>query len=237
MNDTQFTEQKLKQFDILKGIDRAHYPEILNSGVLTKFKDKKILFHEGDVAQKCYLVVKGGLKLAKLNEQGKKIIIRYIRPTELIAEVAVLKEKKYPVTAEALKKTEVISWDKRTMLRLMRRYPDIAINMLERIFKRIEDVQFRYLELASKPVEQRIARTLTRLMRQYGKKTKEGVRIDIPISRQNIAEFCGASHYTVSRTLSLWGKRGWIISGREQIAITEPREIEIIADENKIPSF
>ncbi|MDM8523780.1 Crp/Fnr family transcriptional regulator [Desulfococcaceae bacterium HSG8] len=217
--------------DLLKGIDRAYHPEILDSGIRTSIKAKKILFHEGDVAQRCYLVIKGSLKLTKLNEQGREIIIRYIGPTELTAEVAVLKEKKYPVTAEALKKTDVISWDKQTMLQLMRKYPDIAINMIDIVFKRIDDVQFRYLELSTEPVEQRIARTLMRLMRQYGKKTKEGVCIDIPLSRQNIADYCSTTHYTVSRILSLWGKRSLIISRREQVTITEPHAIGMIADE------
>jgi len=217
--------------DLLKGINCVHHSEILDSGIRTSIKAKKILFHEGDVAQRCYLVINGSLKLTKLNEQGRGIIIRYIGPTELTAEVAVLKEKKYPVTAKALKKTDVISWDKQTMLQLMRKHPDIAINMLDIVFKRIDDVQFRYLELSTEPVEQRIARALMRLMRQYGKKTKEGVCIDIPLSRQNIADYCSTTHYTVSRILSIWGKHSLIISRREQVTITEPHAIGMIADE------
>ncbi len=113
----------------------------------------------------------------------------------------------------------------------MRKYPDIAINMLDIVFKRIDDVQFRYLELSTEPVEQRIARTLMRLMRQYGNKTKEGVCIDIPLSRQNIADYCSTSHYTASRILSLWGKRSLIISRREQVTIAEPHAIKMIANE------
>ena len=140
-------------------------------------------------------MVKGSLKLAKLNEQGREVIIRYIGPAELTAEIAVLKEKDYPVTAETMKETEVIGWDKQTMLQLMRKYPDIAINMLNTVLERINDVQSRYLELSTELVGQRIARTLLRLMRRAGKKTKEGVRIDIPLSRQNIADYCGTTLY------------------------------------------
>ncbi len=230
MNSGKLIEQGLKRLDLLKGIGSEHYPEIFDSGIRKSIKPKKILFHEGDPAQSCYLVVKGSLKLAKLNEQGREVIIRYIGPAELTAEIAVLKEKDYPVTAEAIKETEVISWDKQTMLELMRKYPDIAINMLDTVLERINDVQSRYLELSTELVGQRIARTLMRLMRRAGKKTKEGVRIDIPLSRQNIADYCGTTLYTASRMLSVWEKRGWIKSGREQIIITDSHAIEMFAE-------
>ncbi len=222
--------QLIEQLNLLKGIDSEHYPEIINSGIRKSIKPKKILFHEGDPAQRCYLVIKGSLKLAKLNEQGREIIIRYIGPAELTAEIAVLKEKKYPVTAEAIKETEIISWNKKTMMQLMRKYPDIAINMLETVFERIDDVQSRYLELSTELVGQRIARTLLRLMQRYGKKTSDGIRIDMPLSRQNIADYCGTTLYTASRMLSVWEKRAWIKSRREQITITDPPAIEIYAE-------
>ena len=230
MNSNQFIEQEFEQLGLLKGIASEHYPEILDSGIRKNIKPRMILFHEGDPAQRCYLVVKGSLKLAKLNEQGREVIIRYIGPAELTAEIAVLKEKDYPVTAETMKETEVISWDKQTMLQLMRKYPDIAINMLNTVLERINDVQSRYLELSTELVGQRIARTLLRLMRRAGKKTEEGVRIDIPLSRQNIADYCGTTLYTASRTLSIWEKRCWIKSRREQITITDPHAIVMFAE-------
>ncbi len=116
------------------------------------------------------------------------------------------------------------------MMQLMRKHPDIAINMLETVFDRIDDVQSRYLELSTELVGQRIARTLLRLMRRYGEKTRDGIRIDMPLSRQNIADYCGTTLYTASRMLSVWEKRAWIKSRREQITITDPHAIEVFAE-------
>jgi CRP-like cAMP-binding protein len=73
--------------------------------------------------------------------------------------------------------------------------------------ERIEDVQNRYLEVCTEHVDQRIARSLLRLMRRAGLKVPEGMHIDIPLSRQNIADYSGTTLYTVSRTLSAGEKR------------------------------
>jgi CRP-like cAMP-binding protein len=116
------------------------------------------------------------------------------------------------------------------MMYLMRRYPDITINLLGIILYRLEDVQNRYLEIATERVERRIALTLLRLMRSAGSKTSEGIYIDIPLGRQNIADYSGTTLYTVSRTLSTWEKRGWVKSGRERIIVTDPHSLVSFAE-------
>jgi CRP-like cAMP-binding protein len=67
-------------------------------------------------------------------------------------------------------------------------------------------------------------------MRRAGSKLPEGIRIDIPLSRQTIADYSGTTQYTVSRTLSVWEKNGWIKSGREQIVITNPHALVLFAE-------
>lgn len=116
------------------------------------------------------------------------------------------------------------------MLTLMRQYPDLAINMLRIILKRIDDVQYRYLELSTEHVEQRIGRSLLRIMQHAGHKCRDGIRIDFPISHQDLADYTGTTLYTVSRTLSAWEKRGWITSKREQITITDPHALVSVAE-------
>jgi CRP/FNR family transcriptional regulator, nitrogen oxide reductase regulator len=76
-----------------------------------------------------------------------------------------------------------------------------------------------------------IARTLLRLARQTGRKVKEGVLLDLPISRQDLAEMTGTTLYTVSRTLSQWETQGLIRSGREKIVILFPHGLVSIAED------
>ncbi len=225
MDPVKLISGSLHQSDIFKGLADQQYTDLVKSGRSKTLQPKDILFHQGDPAISCALVNRGRLKLTKLNEQGKEVILRYIGTGEVTAAIAVLKNWDYPVTAESVEKTDVTVWDKPTMIQMMRAYPDIAINLLGIVLERIDEVQSRYLEVCTEHVDQRIARSLLRLMRRAGLKTREGIRIDIPLSRQNIADYSGTTLYTVSRTLSAWEKKGWISSGREKIVVTAPHAL------------
>lgn len=211
--------------EIFKGLTSEQFAGLLKKGRGIKLPPKRVLFCQGDPAERCFLVNRGRLKLTKLNEQGKEVIFRYIGTGELTAAITVLKNWMYPVTAESIEETEITGWDKPTMVELMREFPDIAINLLGIVLERIDDVQHRYLEVCTEHVDQRIARSLLRFMRRAGSKTPEGIHIGIPLSRQNIADYSGTTLYTVSRTLSAWEKKGWIQSGREQIIVTDPHAL------------
>ena len=216
--------------DIFQGLSSKQSTALLKKGRLKKLQPNSILFHQGDPATSCFLVNHGRLKLTKLNEQGKEVILRYIGAGEMTATIAVLKGRNYPVTAESTEESDVTSWDKPIMIQEMRQYPDIAINLLGIVLERIDDMQNRYLEVCTERVDQRIARSLLRLMQRAGSKTRDGIRIDIALSRQNIADYSGTTLYTVSRTLSAWEKKDWIKSGREQIVITNPHALVQFAE-------
>jgi CRP-like cAMP-binding protein len=215
----------LHKAEVFKGLTRQQDADLLKRGRCVTLQSNNILFHQGDAAISCVLVKRGRLKLTKLNEQGKEVILRYIGIGELTAAIAVLKDWDYPVTAEAVEETDVTVWDKPTMMQMMRDYPDILMNLLGIILERIDDVQHRYLEVCTEHVDQRIARSLLRLMRRAGLKIPEGIHINIPLSRQNIADYSGTTLYTVSRTLSAWEKKDWIRSGRERIVVTDPHAL------------
>ena len=220
----------LRKTDMFKGLAEDQHNRAIHIGIKKQLSPNEILFHQGSPASRCYLVMQGQLKLTKLNEHGKEVIIRYVGPGELTAAVVALRNGVYPVTAQSVGATEVIGWDHPTMMKLMRKFPDIAINFLGIVLARIEDVQQRYLEICTEQVDRRIARSLLRLMRWKGVKKEDGILIEIPLSRQNIADYSGTTLYTVSRTLSGWEKKNWIKSGREKIVVTDPHALVAFAE-------
>lgn len=224
------TTDIFSQSDFLHGLSEKYHQDIFNQGDSIKIKAGEELFCQGDPADRCYFVLKGRLKLAKIHEQGKTALIRYINVGELTAAIAVFKGRDYPVTAEAVDATDVVGWNKEAMISLMLEYPQLAVNVLQVAINRIDDLQDRYMELYAEQVEQRIARALLRIMKQSGRKVEEGILIDFRLSRQELAEYAGATIYTVSRVISAWEKKGWIVSGRERITISNPHALVLFAE-------
>jgi CRP-like cAMP-binding protein len=85
--------------------------------------------------------------------------------------------------------------------------------------------------MSTEQVEQRIAHALLRLVKQSGRKVENGIEIDFPISRQDIAQMTGTTLHTVSRTLSAWETKGLVESSRQKIIVREPHQLFVLAED------
>src|SRR5215212_1424598 len=64
-----------------------------------------------------------------------------------------------------------------------------------------------------------------------GRKVENGVRIDFPISRQDVAEMTGTTLHTVSRILSAWEDKGLVEGGRQRIVLRDTHRLHGLAEE------
>jgi CRP-like cAMP-binding protein len=96
---------------------------------------------------------------------------------------------------------------------------------------RLQELQDRLREMSTERVERRIARALLRLVSKLGRKAETGVLIDLPLSRQDLANMTGTTLYTVSRILSRWDEEGIIESGRDKVVIKHPPRLVAIAED------
>jgi CRP-like cAMP-binding protein len=80
-------------------------------------------------------------------------------------------------------------------------------------------------------VERRVARALLRLVQQAGRRIESGVLIDLPLSRDDIAQMTGTTLYTVSRIISRFEADGMLDAGRLRMVIRNPHGLLKIADD------
>ena len=129
------------------------------------------------------------------------------------------------VTALAVEPTRLRSWDGTSLATLLDRFPQVRMNIMREMAAHMTDALTRVRELTTERVEQRLAHTLLRLMRQAGQSTPDGVLIAHPLTRQELAELAGTTLYTVSRTLARWQARGWLRSERRRLLVRAPKQL------------
>ena len=117
------------------------------------------------------------------------------------------------------------------MKQIMLRIPQLALNGIEMIGQRFAWLQTRFQEVSTQRVEQRVARALLRLVRQFGRRVPEGVLVDMPLSRQDLAQMTGTNLYNASRILSKWEQQGLISTSRMQIILCKAHELVMIAED------
>lgn len=223
--------EMIKDNQLFQDLDRQALQDILQYAQARTAEEGAFFFLEGNPATHLHILLEGSVKLTQVTPDGQQVILEVANPRQEFAVLALLEEIDYPVSAQAVKDSKALAWDKESLDVLMKKYPQIAINALYTVVHHTREFQRQVRDLSTKRVARRIARTLTRLASQTGKKTEEGVLIDMPLTRQDIAEMTGTTLYTVSRVLKKWEEKGLIKSKRAEITITYPHGLVVIAED------
>lgn len=209
----------------------AELQVVRQSAWLRPVKQEAYFFHQGDPASTFYILVEGRVKLTEVTPEGQQILMRFVGPGEAMGIIAALAKSVYPLSAQAVEGCLALAWDGNILEQLMERYPLIAIDGLRMVSRRWHELEERFRELATERVERRVAQALMRLVRQAGRKVDQGVLIDLPLSRQDLAEMTGTTLYTVSRILSRWEQQNLVESGRERVLIRYPHGLARLAED------
>ena len=208
----------------------ADLDQILADAHARRVEKERAIFEQDADAESFFLLLDGHVRVVRTTPDGNQIIARYIGPGELFGIAAALGRTTYPASAIAAVDCVVIVWPSVHWSDLAARYPAFAANTYKLVGARLQETQEHVVELSTEQVEQRIARTLMRLIQQTGRKTEDGVLIDFPITRQQIAEMTGTTLHTVSRTLSAWETRGLVRNSRQKVLVVEPHQLFAIAE-------
>ncbi len=206
--------------------------DIARAGKVKRVAKGATVFEQRAVADRLFILLQGRVKAIQSTVDGQQVTARFLNPGDPFGCVALMAAGTYPVTTVAEVDSVVAGWNAALMLRFAHQYPMIAMNALKYVGGQLRDTQSRLQEAMTERIEQRIAHALLRLLRQSGRKTAEGIEIDFPISRQDIAEIAGSRLFTVSRTLSKWQLDGVIKSGRRRITVVAPHRLMMIAEKS-----
>ncbi len=225
-------EEIVRQSNLFKDVDPDIFTQVMDSSLPRSVEEDGYFFMQGDPATHAYVLVKGRVKMIQITPNGQQITMRIMTPGQTYGGIALLNPQAgYPATAQAVEDSIALAWDTARLRELVEKDPSISLNVMELMHGYISELQERQKALVTDRVEQRIARILLKLAAQSGRKIDEGVLIDLPITRQDIAEMSGTTLFTVSRTLNEWERGGLLEIGRERVVIRDPHGLVSIADE------
>lgn len=225
-------QKLIRGSNLFQDISAEGFDQVLGSGILRSVEGGGFFFMQGDPAVHAYVLVSGRVKMVQIAPNGQQITLRIMTPGQTFGGIAILKpEAGYPATSHAEEDSTAMAWDTAHLRELEKSEPSIAMNAMQLMHGYITELQERQQALVTGRVEQRIARILLKLAADSGKKTDDGILIDIPLTRQDVAEMSGTTLFTVSRTMSEWERNGLLKIGREQVIIREPHGLVKIADD------
>ncbi|MBN7755699.1 Crp/Fnr family transcriptional regulator [Nitratireductor aquimarinus] len=215
------------------GLERRELETLLGYAQPLRYSEGATVFAQGDEAESFYVLLDGHIRVVRSTPEGQQVIVRYISVGELFGIAAALGRSTYPASAVAAAECVALAWPNAKWDELTARFPSLGANTYKTVGGRLQDAHTRVVEMSTEQVEQRVAHALLRLVKQTGRKTAEGVEIDFPITRQDIAEMTGATLHTVSRVLQAWEKDGIVRGGRKRVVVISPHRLLLKAEARK----
>lgn len=198
---------------------------ILQQANACRLKSGEAAFHQGKAAEHFFILLHGRLKVVQTTPDGDQIIVRHVNPGDIFGMARAMRRDHYPASTIAVQESLALAWPASAWDTLMGKSPQFASGAIQTVGERLQDAHSRIRELSTEEVEQRVARALLRMVHESGTQTEEGIQIDFPITRQEIAELTGTTLHTVSRLLSGWKTRGIVTSGRRRITVCNTDEL------------
>jgi len=215
---------------LFAGLVLAELDHMLSLAASRRYAAGAPVFVQGEPAEHFFVLLHGRLRVTQINAEGQQTIVRMVNPGDLFGIAKALRRADYPGTATAVSESVALAWPMASWGSLLAQHPSLAINAMQTMGQRLQEAQARVRELSTEEVERRVAHTVLRLANQAGRKEVGGIRIDFPVSKQDIAEMTGTTLHTVSRILTAWEIAGLVEGGRQKLLVKDPHQLLLIGD-------
>jgi len=192
-------------------------------------KRKDLFYRPGDPADTVYWIKSGRVKISKLTEDGREIILGMYKPGDVFGEMAFVEDAPRNTFAEAADDVTFLAIKRNHLFALAKRKPGVIFRLAQLIGERRREAEEVTEALLYKGVRERLAGVLLKLSKEYGIDDARGKLLRIKITHQDLASLIGSSRETVSLTLGDMKRDGLIDINERKIIIKDLEQLESLS--------
>jgi CRP/FNR family transcriptional regulator len=177
-----------------------------------EYKKGELLMHDGERSENIVIIHEGSAKAFKYTADGREQILYVFSEGDFFGEQNLLTDRTATYNVEALQPVKTCILSKGQFQKLLYQYPDIAVKIIAELGERMARLENAMQGMGVRNVDNRIGGILLEFAAKYGTLEKEGTLIQLPLSREGIANYLGVARETVSRKLGQLENEGIIRS-------------------------
>lgn len=193
------------------------------------FRRGQALFTEGDLADRVFVIERGWVMITSIAPGGREIVLGLRGPTDVIGDMSALDGAPRSATALAAGEVEATVAPGSALTRALSDAAT-AMELLRLLANRLRDADRKRLEFASLDTLGRVAWRLHELAERFGEGTPEGIEVELPLSQEQLASWCGASREATVKALAALRTLGCVSTGRRSVVIHDAEALRRHAD-------
>lgn len=215
---------------LLEGLPKSTADAVVASGFLRSFPRDLTVVHQGDPADRLFMLIKGSARFFFITPAGRKVYLLWLSPGEMFGGVSLLSSPmRFLVSTEVGRGSQVLVWSRGAIRNFAAKYPKILENSLSVACDYLVWYLASHLSLIGHSARQRLAHVLVSLAEGIGHQSSTGIRLDI--TNEQLANTANTTLFTASRLLSEWQRSGAVTKRRGTVWLRNPEQLFDSAEE------
>lgn len=210
--------QPLREHDLFSSLSTAKLAKLAKHIESLNLYNEQFLFRQGDAADRFFIVVKGQIKLFRIGPDGEEKVIEIKGPGQSFGEaIMFMKRQAYPVSAQALQDSQLLTIPNHHYLDLLREHPETCFDLLGKLCMRLHQ---RLIEIESLSHQNTTTRVAGYLLTRLPADAAHNTTLQLQAPKQVIASQLGMKPETFSRALANLAKQRAIdVRGRKIVIL------------------
>lgn len=170
-----------------------------------KFRSERgsYLFQEGMVAEELYIIISGKIQISKITSDGRELSLRICSANDICGELTLFtNDPRYLFSARVLEEGEIVAINKDLLESEIFQNSKLAFEFMKWMSDHFRKTQTKFRDLVLNGKRGALFSTLIRMSNSYGIQKDGEILIDLPLTNQELANFCGTSRESTNRILS-----------------------------------
>jgi CRP/FNR family cyclic AMP-dependent transcriptional regulator len=193
----------------------AHLP----CSTILAFKKGQTIYDQDQPSNNLYLVIAGKVKVSRLAEDGRQVVVDLYQPDEFFGESAFLSLARRSEIAVALETVKVMTWTTADIEDILMRRPKLAMALMQLLVQRSMDFGQRIESFSVDNIARRLARTLIRFSERLGSLSDDGSVQMIPFTHELLSQYVGTSREIVTHYMNHFRRQGYLRYSRKGIML------------------
>ncbi len=208
MTTFQYSDQAMRSVYLFASLNDQQLMQLRQSMHRHQLEEGNFLFQQGEHANRFFIVLKGHIKLSRLSTEGAEKVIEFILTGQSFAEAIMFMSRQiYPVNAQAIGYTEVLSFENKVFLDILAQSFDTCLRVMCDMSMRLRG----WLnEIDNLTLQNATYRLIWFLQQQLPKNPQFPAEILLDIPKNILASRLSVQPETLSRILKNLSQQGII---------------------------
>ncbi len=189
-------------------------------GHRVQFRRGQALLTQGDRAERVFVIESGWVIISYVGPGAREIMLGLRGPGDVIGELSSLDGEPRTANALAVDEVQAIVAPASVLTRALQD-ADTANELIRVLAVRLRDADRKRVEFAALDTLGRVAWRVLELSEQFGRDGEDGIVVELPLSQDQLASWCGASREATVKALAALRALGCITTGRRTVTILD----------------